>query len=148
LAVARNVGEVARVTLQRVVRLLGGCAVGCAALTKRGDRALEILWRDAGILQGLAGLRRCVEGEREQQALGGDELVARLLRGLLGGIEAPRERGREVNLSGTGAFDLRQLAERRLGVRKRASRIAAGRANEIGRQALLVIEENLQQMFR
>ena len=57
--------------------------IGGAALAQRVDRGVEILRRDAGLGQDLAGLAVLVERERQQQPLDGDEAVARLLGGLL-----------------------------------------------------------------
>ena len=48
LAVARGLGEIARVFLQRVIGVLGRRTVGGAALAQRLDRGVEVLRRHAG----------------------------------------------------------------------------------------------------
>ena len=83
LAVARGLGEVAGVFLQRVIGVLGRARVGGAALAQRVDGRVEVLRRDAGARQNLAGLAVLLERERQQQALDGDVAVAGLLRDLL-----------------------------------------------------------------
>ncbi len=57
LAVARSVGEVAGVFLQRVILVLGARRVGGAALADVVDRRVEGLRGDAGIGQNLGRLR-------------------------------------------------------------------------------------------
>ena len=56
LAGAREFGKVAGIFLQRVVAVFGGCAVGGAALAQIGDRLVEVLRRDARVLQDLCGM--------------------------------------------------------------------------------------------
>ena len=47
LAVARGLGEIAGIFLQRVIGVFGRCDVGGAALAQRFDRGVEVLRRDA-----------------------------------------------------------------------------------------------------
>ena len=136
LAVARGLGEVAGVFLQRVIGVLGRARVGGAALAQRLDRGVEVLRRDAGAREDLAGLAVLLERERQQQPLDGDVAVAGLLRDLLRLIEHARERRREIDLAGAAARHLRQLGERRLDGRKRLARAAAGAVDQAGGQAL------------
>ena len=119
----RRLGEVARVFLQRVVGVLGRGDVGGAALAERVDRRVEALRRDAGVGEDLAGLGVLLDRERQQQPLDGDEGVAGLLGGLLGGgrTRAPA-RGVEMRLAGAAARDLRQLVRARPRSRASASR--------------------------
>ena len=51
LAVARGLGEIAGIFLQRVIGVLGRGAIGGAALAQRLDGGVEILRRDAGRFQ-------------------------------------------------------------------------------------------------
>ena len=73
LAVARRLGEVARVLLQRVIGVLGGGRVRRAALAQRLDGGVEVLRRDAGAAEDLAGLVVLLDRKRKQQPLDGDE---------------------------------------------------------------------------
>ena len=66
LAVARSVGEVAGVFLQRVILVLGARRVGGAALADVVDRRVEGLRRDAGVGQNLGRLRPLLHRQREQ----------------------------------------------------------------------------------
>ena len=94
LAVARGLGEVAGIFLQRVVGVLGRLRVGGAALAQRLDGGVEVLRRDAGLGEDLAGVAVLLQRDRQQQPLDGDEAVAGLLGDLLGVVEQPRGRGR------------------------------------------------------
>ena len=125
-------GEVAGVFLQRVIGVLGRLRVGGAALAQRLDRGVEVLRRDAGPRQDLAGLAVLLEREREQQPLDGDEAVAGLLGDLLGVVEQPRGRGRQIDLAGAAAGHLRHLAERRLD-RRQAPAANCRRSGRSGR---------------
>ena len=58
LALARRLGEVAGVFLQRVVLVLGRGGVGGAALADLVDRLVQRLRRDAGVGEDLRGRRR------------------------------------------------------------------------------------------
>ncbi len=100
LAVLRGLGEVAGIFLQRIIALLGGRRVGRASLADRVDRLIQALRGDTGILQDLCGFR-LLDGQGLQQALGGNEAVARLLGKLLRGIEDARHFRREIDLTGT-----------------------------------------------
>ena len=83
LAVARRLGQVAGVFLERVIGVLGRCRIRRAALAQRLDGGVEVLRRDAGARQDLAGVAVLVERERQQQPLDGDVAVAGLLGDLL-----------------------------------------------------------------
>ena len=143
LAVARRLGEVARVFLQRIVGLLGRGGVGRAALADVVDGGVERLRRDAGIGQDLPGLGVLLDRERQQQALDGDELVAGLVGGLLGGVEEAQQLARRLRLRGR-ARDLGLLGERTARPpRARPARTAAGAVDQPGGQALRVVEQRL-----
>lgn len=144
---ARRLRQVAGVFLERVVALFGRRAVGGAALADRVDRLVERLGGDAGILQD-AGRRAALgHGQCQQQALGGDEAVAGLGRQLLRGLEEARQLGRQIDLPGAGALDLGLLVQLGLDRGKRPHRIAAGRADQVGRQAFLVFQQGAKQVF-
>ena len=103
--------------------------------------------RDARVLQDLRALGRGADGERQQDALDGDETVAGLLGDLFGFVEHARGFGRHVELAGARAFDARQFRQRRFRRLQRATGIAAGAFDETGGEAFLIVEQNLQQMF-
>ena len=137
LAVARGLGEVAGIFLQRVIGVLGRLRVGGAALAQRFDGGVEVLRRDAGLGEDLAGVAVLLQREREQQPLDGDEAVAGLLGDLLGVVEQPRGRGGEIDLA--GAARPTPSASCRAPLRRRASacaRIAAGAVDQARGQTL------------
>jgi hypothetical protein len=73
------------------------------------DRRLQRLLRQAVLLEQPAGVALIV-GEREQQHLAGDELIAALGRDLVGEIEQIRELARGADFA-TLAFDLGQTID-------------------------------------
>ena len=105
--------------------------------------------RDAGVLQDLRALGRGADGEREQDALDGDEAVARLLGDLLGFVEHARGVAREARLAGARAADLRTAWRARASV-SRSARLASPPARLIrpGREAFLVVEDDFEQVLR
>ena len=147
LAVARCLGQVAGVFLQRIVGVLCRRAVGGAALAQGLDRRVQVLRRHACIGQNLSGVAAFLRRQRQQQPFDGDETVAGLFAHLLGSIEHPRQRRIEVNLPGPAAGDLRPLGERGLGRGKRGARIAAGAIDQSRGEPFWVVEQDLQQMF-
>ena len=84
---AGQFGQVAGIFLQRVIVVLGGGAVGGAALAQIGDRGVEVLSGDAGILQDFRRFGAGGQRQRQQQIFGGDETVAGLLGRLFGIVE-------------------------------------------------------------
>ena len=141
-------GQVARVFLQRVIAFLGAGAVGAAALAHLLDGAVQILRIDAAIGERLGCGGAFHQGQRQQQALDGDETVAGFLRDLLRLGEEPGGLGREKDLARAAALDARQLVERALGRGDDLGGIAAGGADQVRRQAFLVVEQDLEQMLR
>ena len=121
--------------------------VGGAALADLLDRGVERLRRDAGVGEDLRGLGVLLDREREQQPLDRDEAVAGLLGDLLGGLEDPGERLREIDLAAAAAGHLGQRRERPLGRGKRLARAAAGALDQARRQPLGVVEQHLQQVL-
>ncbi|MGY3470862.1 hypothetical protein ACVW0I_007733 [Bradyrhizobium sp. LM6.11] len=87
LAVARRLGQVARIFLQRVIGVLGGRGIRGPALAQRLDRRIEVLRSDAALGEDRAGLAGLLQREAKQQPLDGDKAVAGLLAGLFGGVE-------------------------------------------------------------
>ncbi len=147
LAVACGLGEVTGIFLQRVVGVLSRARVGRAALAQRVDRLVEALRRHAGAGQDLSGLAVLLERERKQQPLDRDVAVARLFRDFLRLIEYPRQRWRQIDLTGAAARHFGKLGERRLDGGKRFARSAARAVDQAARQALGVVEQDLEQVL-
>ncbi|GJE35799.1 hypothetical protein LDDCCGHA_6019 [Methylobacterium oxalidis] len=145
LALARRLGEVAGVLLQRVVGVLRAGVVGRAALAERVDGRVQRGGGDARGGERAARLGVLLHGEREEKALHGHVGIARLLGGLLGGVEqahelARRLRGRRV------ARDLGLLGHPGLGLGERHAGLPAGTVDQARAQALGVVEEDLEQV--
>ena len=147
LAVARGLGQVAGIFLQRIVGVLGRRRVGGAAFAQGFDRRVEVLRRNPGIGQNLSGVAALVRRQRQQQPFDGDIAVAGLLAGLLGGIEDARQSRVEIDLPGPAAGNLRPLGKRRFGRRQRGARIAAGAIDQARGEPFRVVEQNLEQML-
>ena len=143
LAVARRLGEVAGIFLQRVVGVLGRGVVGGAALAERVDGGVEALRRDARLREDAAGLGLLLDRQREQHALDRDEAVAGLLGRLLGGVEEAHQLAGRLRLRG-GARDLRLLGEPLLDRRMGVAGAAAGPVDEAGAQPFGIVEQHLQ----
>jgi hypothetical protein len=86
LALARALGQVDRVFLERLALALGLGRADVRAAAHGLDRVLQRLLRQARVLEHPAGLALVV-GEREQEQLAGDELVAALGGFLVGQVE-------------------------------------------------------------
>ncbi len=145
LVVAGGLGQVAGVALQGVIALLGRGAVGGAALAQGGRGVLEAGGAHPGLLQRGGGVAP-VLGDGGQEALGGDEGVAGLLGGFLGGGEHPRGVRLHVELA-RAALDLGQLGEQGVGLADRDLRLAAGRLDQLAGEAVLLLQQHLEQML-
>jgi hypothetical protein len=132
--------------LQRVIGVLGGRRIGSAALAQIVDSFVEVLRRDAGILQRGCRRRAGAHADGLQQPFSRHERVAGLLCEILDLFEDSRGFGREIDLP-AAPLDLRQFAERQFHLLAYFSGPAAGRLDQVGRHALLIVEEHLQNMF-
>ena len=148
LAVARGLGQVAGIFLQRVIGVLRRRGIGGAALAQGFDRRVEVLRRDAALAQDCPGLAALLERQPEQQPLDGDKAVAGLLGGLFRGVERARKVGRQIDLSGAASRHLRQLAERVFGRFQDRARIAAGAVDQAAGQPLAVVQQHFQHVQR
>ena len=149
LALARGFGQVAGIFLQRVIGVLGGCAMSAVRPLRRSSMAaLSACGVTPALGEDLRGLGVLLQRERQQQALDGDVGVAGLLRDLLGVVEEPRRRGREIKLSGARARDFRQLGQRRLASAP-APRASCRPPRSIRPRGkpLPIVEQNLEQML-
>src|SRR5207245_44266 len=113
LARARPLGQIERVFLQRLAAPFGFLAADRLTAAHRLDRLVDRLLTAAVFLQQAAGLA-LVLGEREQKELRGDELVAALLRFLVGQIQQAVQLARDLHLPAV-ALHLRQTRHRLLG---------------------------------
>ena len=147
LAIARGVGKVAGVFLQRVILVLGARRIRGAALSEVVDRGVEGLGGDACVGQDLGRFGPLLHRQRQKQALHGDKRIARLLGDLLGVVEQPRHRRRHIELASARALDFRQLAERLLDLPQRLARVSAGPVDQARGQTLLVVEQHFKQML-
>ena len=147
LAVAGGLGEVARIFLQRIIGVLRRRVVGGAALAQGIDGGVEPLGRHAGLGQDLAGFRVLLDGECQQHALDGDEGIARLLGGFLGGVEEAHQLARRLRLRGR-AGHFRLLGEPLLDGGMRVAGAAAGPVDQAGAQAFRIVEQDFQDMAR
>src|SRR5262249_46593675 len=88
-----------------------------------------------------------LERERKQQPFDRDVAVARLFRDFLRLIEYPRQRWRQIDLTGAAARHFGKLGERRLDRRKRFARSPARAVDQAAGQALRIVEQNLEQVL-
>ena len=148
LALARERGDVPRVLLQCVERSLGVLAVDLAALANVVDRLLQRLRGRAGTTQ-RAGGRAVDRGERKQQAILRDILVARLLAQPAEQRRA-RARGSGVSCGAVAPLPCTfgTLRQFRLDGDAGELVVAPGGADQASGRSLLVVQESLEQVFR
>ena len=70
------------------------------------------------------------------------------MRDLLGALKQPRRDGREVELARARARHPRQLGQRSLGLLQGLAGTPAGAVDQPGREPLLVVEQDFENMFR
>ena len=145
LAVARGLGQVAGIFLQRVIGVLRRGAIRGAALAQRFDRRIQVLRRNATFAQDGTGLAALLQGQAEQEPLDGDKAVSGLFGRLLRRVERARQFGGEVNLPGAASGYFRQLVERILGGLEDGAGVPAGTVNQTAGKPLAVIEQHFQQ---
>ncbi len=143
LALARELGEIAAVALQRLVAVLGVPVVDALVPPDLLEHAQQRIAADAGAPQHL-GRRRLRVDEREQQVLGRDVLVLERLglaqRLLEDAVELRRDaRGR--------ALGLRQRRERAIDVGLNGPDVRAELAERRGDDPTLLGEKGLQQLL-
>jgi hypothetical protein len=98
LPLARHLGEIARVALQRLILVLGRLVGDTVRASHRLQRLEQRVVRRAERGEDRATLGALGVGESEQQVLGGDVLVTEVLRLLLRSIEHLIELARERGL--------------------------------------------------
>ena len=109
------------------------------------DRLLERGFRHAMLLEQTPGLALVVTG-REQKHLGRDELVAALLRGLVGKVEQIAEIAPDLNFAAV-AFDLGQARHGLGQSRFQRVDIAARARQQRSRATVRIVEQSQQQVL-
>ena len=146
LAFAGIRGQVTRIFLQGIEAGFGIGTVGRAALADVVDDLIEPARRHARLRQDAGGRSRSLDDQRQQQALHGDEAIAGLLGGLFGSRKDARERLRQGERT-IASGNLRQLGKRRIIGHPGRFDVAAGPLDQRCRHALIVVEQNFQDVF-
>ena len=110
------------------------------------DRRFQRLPRQPVLLEQAPGLALVV-GQREQEHFGGDELVAALLRFLVGQVEQVVEVARNADLAAL-PFDLGQAVDRLVQRALQRADIDAGARQQRCGAAVLLVEQGQQQVLR
>src|SRR6185369_6837108 len=113
LALARALGEVDRVLLERLALSFGFLRIDGRAAAHRLDRRFERLFGQAVLLNEPSGLALVIS-KRKQEQLAGDELIAALGGDFVGQVEQVAKLARNADLAAL-PFDLRQAGDRLLG---------------------------------
>ena len=146
LALAGALGQVYGVFFQRFALAFGFLRTDRFAAAHGVDRLLQRRARHAMLLQQPPGLALVIAG-REQKHLRGDELVAALLRGLVGQVEQVVQVAPDLDFSAV-AFHLGQpfdgIVQR--GLQRRD--IAARARQQRSRPTVGVVDQGQQQMLR
>ncbi len=146
LAVLGALGQVDGVLLQRLALFLGIGVLHLVATAHAGDRLLDARLVGAGGFERLADLALVVE-RRDDEELAGDELVAALLRQLVGQHQQAVQIVADADVA-LVALDLRQPLHRFAELAAQTGDVDASLAQQrLGRPALL-IEQGDQHMQR
>jgi hypothetical protein len=146
LAAACALGEVEAVLVERLALALGVLAADVGATAHGFDRGLQRLAREAVLFQQAAGLALVV-GEREQEHLAGDELVAALLRFAVGDVEQVVEVAADADLAAV-ALDLGQAADGLADRVLERRHVDAGALQQRHAAAVVLLEQRLQHVQR
>src|SRR5438270_455615 len=149
LALARRLGQVARIFLQRVVAVLRALRIGGPAAAQLVDRGVQILRRHTRLGERCADVRVLGQRHGQQDALDRDIAVVRLGRDLLGLVDdadgVAVDARRRSSAAPGHCGDLRdQLVDFELC----CLGIAARGLDQTRRHALLIVEQGLEQMRR
>ena len=145
LAVARGQGQVAGIAFEGVIGVLSPGAVGGLALADLGDGGIE---GGGGGTDGFQDFGRdpALTGDGAEQAFGGDEGVAGLLRGFLGRGEDAGGVAVEIDLA-VAAGDLGALLQGGFGRGLGLCGVAGGGGDQIAGEAVALLEQHLEQVF-
>ena len=132
LALAGRLGEVPAVLLERLELLLGVLAGDAVAASHLAERSEEVLTADVELV-----------GEREQQVLGRQVLVAHLPAGPVAAVEGLLEGPREADVAPVG---LREARDRVVGRVAHGQRLLARPREDRQHHAFLLAEERGEQV--
>ncbi len=110
LALAGGFGEIVRVAFERLIFRLGILVGDALRAAYRDQRLKDGVVGGAGLIEKLAGWVAALYGDREQQMLGGDELVFKALGFIGRALQNLVERRREIH-AGLHAAGFRQGLE-------------------------------------
>ena len=145
-ALPRALGQVKGVLLQGFTLPFCFLAANVLAAADRLDRLLQMRPGRTLLLQQAAGLPLVLEQGKQEQ-LRGDELVATLLRFLLGQIQKIRQFPGDVHLAAV-ACHLGEALDRRLQRIAQGIRIDAGLGEQRAGPAILLLHQGQQQVHR
>src|SRR5690606_2611953 len=147
LALARVLGQVAGIFLERVIGVFRARRIGGAALADRLDGGVQPVGRDARRGEDLARIGVFLDGQRQQHALDRDETVAGLAGRRLGGLEHAGKFARKIDLA-IVARNGRDFLEPVLDPGAHGLDIAAGALDQPGGHAFGIVDEDLEDMER
>ncbi len=142
LAVGGALGQVDGVFLECLPALFRVRVLHLLAAADLLDRLLDRGLREARFLQQPRQQRLVLEAGQYEQ-LAGDELVAALLRELVGDVQQPREVVGDVDIA-RGALHLRQPVERHAELGAQLGDVAAGLGDQRPHGATLLLEQRQQ----
>jgi hypothetical protein len=146
LAEAGALGQVDAVLGKRLPLSFGLLAVDRLSATDRRHRLLERCLDQAVLFRQPAALALVV-GEREQEQFGGDELVAALLRLLVGEVEQIRQVATDLDLAAV-PLHLRQTTDRLHQRRLQRLHVDAGARQQRRGRPVFLLQQREQQVLR
>ncbi len=146
LAQAGALGQVEAILVERLALALGVLRIDILAAAHRLQRLFQRLAIEPGVLQQPAAIA-LVLGQGEEEHLRGDELVAGLLRFLVGDVEQIGQIAADADLAAM-AFDLGQAFERLGQLDLQSAGIDPGARQQRGGAAVILIEQRQQQVLR
>ncbi len=146
LALGGALGQVDAVFLQRFTLPFGLLRIDALPATDGHDRRFQRLATQAMLFGETTGLVLVV-AQGEQEHLAGDELVAALLRLLVGQVEQVTEIAADLDVAAV-AFDLGQAGQGLFQVALEARHIDAGPAEQRTGAAIVLLQQGEQQVLR
>jgi len=139
-------GQIDAVFLQRLALTFSFLRIDPLSTTHGHDRRFDGLAGKAVLLGNAAGFVLVV-AQGEQEHLAGDELVATLLRFLVGQIEQVVQVAANGDITAV-ALDLRQTGQRLFKIALQAGYVNTGARQQRGRSAVILIDQGEQQVLR
>ncbi len=146
LALRGALGEVDTVFFQGLALAFCFLRIDTLAAAHGHDRCLDGLAAEA-VLPGDATGFALVVGQREQEHLAGDELVAALLRFLVGQVEQVAEVATDRHLAAM-TFDLGQPGQRLTQILLEGRHIDTGAGQQRRSAAIVLVDQRQQQVLR